>query len=111
MAASLPVHEDRHPATPCRVVGFPCLTQGHRKLNISCICPDPGSTKRYRGHMGVQRLGRDTTSVDSLVWNGHGFDGTEAQSMWWQLPETLKQIAIAELQAGNIPEHILRNDT
>jgi len=31
--------------------------------------------------------------------------------MWWQLPETLKQIAIAELQAGNIPEHILRNDT
>ncbi|KRE84767.1 hypothetical protein ASG75_12830 [Rhodanobacter sp. Soil772] len=61
--------------------------------------------------MGVQRLGRDTTSVDSLVWNGHGFDGAEAQSMWWQLPETLKQVAIAELQAGNIPEHILRNDT
>jgi hypothetical protein len=61
--------------------------------------------------MGVQRLGRDTTSVDSLVWNGHGFVGAEAQSMWWQLPETLKQVALVELQAGNIPEHILRNDT
>jgi hypothetical protein len=61
--------------------------------------------------MGIQRLGHDTTSIDSLVWNGHGFDGADAQSMWSQLPETLKQVAIAELQAGNIPEHILRNDT
>ena len=61
--------------------------------------------------MAVQRLGRDTTSVDSLVWNGHGFNSKEAESMWLQLPQTLKQIAIAELQAGNPPEHILRNDT
>jgi hypothetical protein len=61
--------------------------------------------------MGVQRLGRDTTSVDSLVWNGHGFDCTEAHSMWSELPDTLKQVAITELQAGNVPEHILRNDT
>ncbi len=61
--------------------------------------------------MGVQRLGRDTTSVDSLVWTGHGFESTEAQSMWSQLPDTLQQVAIAELHAGNVPEHILRNDT
>lgn len=31
--------------------------------------------------------------------------------MWSQLPDTLKQVAIAELQAGNAAEHILRNDT
>ena len=61
--------------------------------------------------MSVQRLGRDTTSIDSLVWNGRGFDLEEAESMWVQMPETLKQVALAEIEAGNVPEHILRNDT
>ncbi|HEU4670865.1 MAG TPA: hypothetical protein VFR91_09150 [Dyella sp.] len=31
--------------------------------------------------------------------------------MWRQLPETLRQIALAELHAGNYPEHILRNES
>jgi hypothetical protein len=61
--------------------------------------------------MGVHRLGRDTTYVDSLVWNGNGFDCVEAQSLWQELPEALKQIAAAEFQSGNLPEQILRNDT
>ena len=60
--------------------------------------------------MGVQRLGSDTTSIDSLVWNGIGFDDMEADSMWAQMPDTLKQVALAELKAGNVPEHILRNE-
>jgi hypothetical protein len=61
--------------------------------------------------MGAQRLGIDTTSVDSLVWGGYGFDDPVAESMWAQMPTPLKQVALAELQAGNLPEHILRNDT
>lgn len=61
--------------------------------------------------MSVQRLGRDTISVDSLIWNGRGFGNEEADSMWLQLSSSLKKIALAELSAGNIPEHILRNET
>jgi hypothetical protein len=61
--------------------------------------------------MAVQRLGLDTTSVDALGWNGRGFDDPTADLMWSQLAETLKQIALAELQAGNAPVHILLNET
>ena len=59
--------------------------------------------------MTVQRLGRDTTSVDGLSWNGHAFGDATADLMWGQLPDALKQIARAELQAGNSPAHILFN--
>ncbi len=31
--------------------------------------------------------------------------------MWLDLPLSLKQIAVAELQAGNIPRHMLRNES
>jgi hypothetical protein len=61
--------------------------------------------------MAVQRLGRDTTSVDALAWNGEGFGDATADLMWSQLAEPLKQIALAELMAGNTPVHILFNET
>lgn len=61
--------------------------------------------------MTVQRLGRDTISVDELTWNGRSFGDATADSMWVQLAESLKLIARAELQAGNAPAHILLNET
>jgi hypothetical protein len=61
--------------------------------------------------MAVQRLGRDTTSVDALAWNGTGFGDATADAMWTELSTSLKHIALAELGAGNIPANILRNDT
>lgn len=61
--------------------------------------------------MAVQRLGRDTTSVDALVWDGRSFGDPTADSMWSQLGDPLKQIALAELLAGNAPVHILLNET
>jgi hypothetical protein len=61
--------------------------------------------------MTIQPLGRDTTSVDGLVWNGRGFGDATADAMWAQLADSLKQIALAELQAGNAPIHILFNET
>ena len=40
--------------------------------------------------MTVQRLGRDTTSVDALTWNGRSFGDAAADSMWEQLAEPVK---------------------
>lgn len=64
-----------------------------------------------RGNMAVQRLGLDTTSVDGLSWDGHGFGDATADLMWGQLPDSLQKIARAELQAGNSPVHILFNES
>lgn len=61
--------------------------------------------------MAVQRLGRDTTSVDELSWDGRTLGDAMADSLWEQLPGALKQIAHAEFQAGNSPVHILFNET
>lgn len=61
--------------------------------------------------MGVQRLGRDTTSVDALAWDGSGFGDSVADIMWSELSPRLKRIAITELEAGNTPANILRNDS
>lgn len=61
--------------------------------------------------MGTQRLGTDTTSVDALAWNGHGFGDVTADELWAELPAILKEVALAELRAGNKPVNILRNDT
>lgn len=61
--------------------------------------------------MGVQRLGRDTTSVDNLAWTGGGFTDATADAMWAELSDRLKSIALAELGAGNTPINILRNDS
>ena len=61
--------------------------------------------------MTAQRLGRDTTSVNGLSWDGRSFGDATADSMWEQLPESLKRIARAEFQAGNSPVHILLNET
>ena len=61
--------------------------------------------------MAVQRLGQDTTSVDGLVWDGRSFGNPTADSMWAELAEPLRKIAQAELQAGNAPVHILKNDS
>ncbi|UOV05174.1 hypothetical protein MUU77_07785 [Pseudoxanthomonas sp. F37] len=60
--------------------------------------------------MATHRLGRDTTSIDELVWNGEGFGDVAADAMWSELSSQLKLIAIAELHAGNIPVDILRNE-
>jgi hypothetical protein len=60
--------------------------------------------------MGEKRLGRDTTSIDELVWRGDGFGDATADAMWSELSSELKLIAMAELGAGNIPVNILRND-
>ena len=60
--------------------------------------------------MTVQRLGRDTTSVDELAWSGNGFRDATADAMWVELSTLLKHIALAEVGAGNIPINILRND-
>lgn len=61
--------------------------------------------------MTVQRLGRDTTSVDELAWDGRSFGNATADAMWAQLADPLKQVARAELQSGNAPRHILFNET
>jgi hypothetical protein len=61
--------------------------------------------------MAVQRLGRDTTSVDGLSWDGRSLGDATADSLWGRLPHSLKQIARAEFRAGNSPVHILFNET
>jgi hypothetical protein len=61
--------------------------------------------------MTIQRLGGDTTSVDSLAWDGRSFGDATADAMWTQLSELLQHVARAELQAGNVPIHILLNET
>src|SRR3546814_16322432 len=60
--------------------------------------------------MTVQRLGRDTTSVDDLAWTGIGFGDATADAMWSQLCGPLKKFALSEIAAGNTPANILRND-
>ncbi len=61
--------------------------------------------------MAVQRLGRDTTSVDELAWDGRSLGDATADALWERLPPSLKQIARAEFQAGNAAVHILFNET
>ena len=61
--------------------------------------------------MTTQPLGRDTTSVDALIWNGQSFGDAAADSMWAQLADSLKHVALVELHAGNAPVHILFNET
>jgi hypothetical protein len=60
--------------------------------------------------MAVQQLARSATSVDKLSWDGQGFGSAVADAMWEQLPEPLREIARAELRAGNVPLQILRNE-
>src|SRR3546814_897294 len=60
--------------------------------------------------MTVQRLGRDTTSVDDLAWTGIGFGDATADAMWSQLCGPLKTFALSEIAAGNTPANIIRND-
>ena len=61
--------------------------------------------------MVVQRLGQSTTSVDDLVWSGNGFSDSTADAMWVELSAQLKHVALAEIDAGNIPINILRNES
>ena len=61
--------------------------------------------------MTVQRLGKDTTSVDAIAWSGAGFGDATADAMWAELSEPLKAVALAEFNAGNDASNILRNDT
>ena len=61
--------------------------------------------------MSVRRIGKDTTSVDALSWNGNGFTDPVAHELWLQLPPQLHTAARAEIVASNAPFHILRNDT
>jgi hypothetical protein len=61
--------------------------------------------------MRVHRLGRDTTSVEGLAWDGDSFGDPTADAMWAKLAEPLRQVARAELAAGNTPVHILENDS
>lgn len=61
--------------------------------------------------MAVKRLGVDTISVDGLAWDGRSFGNEVADAMWDRLAEPLRQIALAEFQAGNTPRDILFNET
>ena len=60
--------------------------------------------------MAAHQISRDTTCVDALIWNDGSFGDATADSMWARLPDTLKQIALAELDAGNTPIQILLNE-
>jgi hypothetical protein len=51
-----------------------------------------------------------TTIIQKPHWNGAGFDGELAQSYWLELPGVLQRVALAEIGAGNVPSHILRNN-
>ena len=61
--------------------------------------------------MTVQRLGRDTTSVNAIIWDGVSFGDSTADAIWTELSAPLKQLAIAEFAAGNASSNILRNDS
>jgi hypothetical protein len=51
-----------------------------------------------------------TTIVRNPTWNGRDFDESIAQSFWAELPPVLHKIALAEIEAGNNLDQILRND-
>jgi hypothetical protein len=59
--------------------------------------------------MAASWLGKTTLSVTELGWTGAGFSDTLAREMWEQMPDPLRNMAVAELAAGNIAHNILRN--
>jgi hypothetical protein len=61
--------------------------------------------------MPVTRLGKDTTSVTDLEWDGAGFAPAEAQDIWLRFPEQLKEIALEEMRAGNVAWNLLRDES
>jgi hypothetical protein len=59
--------------------------------------------------MAVEQLSKDTLSITGLEWRGDGFSEPAATEMWRELPDVLREIAIAEIERGNEPWNILRN--
>ena len=51
-----------------------------------------------------------TTSIESPKWNDGGFVDPIAQKYWLELPDNLKQIAVAEFDNGNEAREILKNE-
>jgi len=59
--------------------------------------------------MPVQYL-PGTRYIKSPEYRNGRFDDPDAQAFWQELPDNLKEIALAELAVSNCVEQLLRND-
>ena len=58
--------------------------------------------------MEIHNMGT-TTQYSGPTWNGNGFSEHEPNNLWGRLPESFKEIALAEILEGNKPISILEN--
>lgn len=58
--------------------------------------------------MRVQNLG-STVEFDEITWNKGGFAERRPNELWERLPDSLKAIAIEEIERGNNARSILEN--